>query len=169
LGNYEVGYGKPPVQSQFKKGESGNPRGRRRRTESERAKAIALKAAYGLVTVRDGETTTQMTRLEAVLRSQMALATKGNGPAGRAVWKIVREIEVELKALDMDMLQSAIAYKVETQHRLARKRRLGISDGEANPAMPHPDDIDIDYETGEVAFDHEDFAGLQRRKKDGSW
>jgi hypothetical protein len=28
-GNYEMGYGKPPVHSRFKKGPSGNPRGPR--------------------------------------------------------------------------------------------------------------------------------------------
>jgi hypothetical protein len=28
-GNYEMGYGEPPVHSRFKKGQSGNPRGPR--------------------------------------------------------------------------------------------------------------------------------------------
>jgi len=27
-GGYEVGYGKPPLQTRFRKGQSGNPRGR---------------------------------------------------------------------------------------------------------------------------------------------
>jgi Family of unknown function (DUF5681) len=29
-GGYQVGYGKPPVHSRFRKGQSGNPRGRPR-------------------------------------------------------------------------------------------------------------------------------------------
>jgi hypothetical protein len=47
--NYEVGYAKPPLETRFKKGQSGNPRGRPRGTRNklpalneERLKAIVL-------------------------------------------------------------------------------------------------------------------------------
>ncbi len=33
-GDYKVGYGKPPVHSQFKKGESGNPSGKSKSPKS---------------------------------------------------------------------------------------------------------------------------------------
>jgi hypothetical protein len=50
---YEVGYGKPPVHTRFRKGVSGNPRGGSRAQRDARARALALKEAYRLVTVRE--------------------------------------------------------------------------------------------------------------------
>lgn len=94
--SYEVGYGKPPVHSQFKKGQSGNPRGRRRDTAQERARGLVLKEAYRLVTVREGDNVISIPALQAILRSQVALAAKGNGPAQRAFVKMVEAFEREL-------------------------------------------------------------------------
>lgn len=91
--NYEVGYGKPPVHTRFKKGQSGNPRGRRRDSALERARGLVLKEAYRLVTVREGDNVISIPALQAILRSQVALAAKGNGPAQRALVKTVKEIE----------------------------------------------------------------------------
>ena len=59
---YEVGYGKPPVHTQFKPGQSGNPKGRpkgaknkRPKLNEERLKGIILDEAYRDITVRDGD------------------------------------------------------------------------------------------------------------------
>ncbi len=41
-GDYEVGYGKPPVKYQFKKGESGNPEGASVKVKSEPGASIAV-------------------------------------------------------------------------------------------------------------------------------
>jgi Family of unknown function (DUF5681) len=49
---YEVGYGKPPAHARFRKGVSGNPSGGSR---VQRARALALKEAYRMVTVREGD------------------------------------------------------------------------------------------------------------------
>jgi hypothetical protein len=51
---YEVGYGRPPTQSQFKKGRSGNPTGRRRYTESERAQQLLREEGARVLTLRQG-------------------------------------------------------------------------------------------------------------------
>ena len=92
---YQVGYGKPPLHTQFQKGKSGNPNGRPRRAATERAKALALKEAYRAVTVRDGDRVASLPALQAVLRSQMAAAAKGNVAAQRAFLATVQEIELE--------------------------------------------------------------------------
>lgn len=90
---YEVGYGKPPAHSRFQKGRSGNPKGRPRRTIVEQANALALEEAYRPVTVREGENVISLPAIRAVMRSQIALAAKGNGPAQRALISVIREIE----------------------------------------------------------------------------
>jgi hypothetical protein len=81
--------------SRFRKGQSGNPSGRPKRKATERAKEIALQEAYRLVPVRDGDKIVKMPAIQAVHRSQIALAAKGNGPAQRAVLRVVQAIEKE--------------------------------------------------------------------------
>jgi hypothetical protein len=93
-----VGYGRPPVHSRFRKGQSGNPAGRRRQSEGERARKLILQEAFRMLNLREGDKVTRIPALQAVLRSQIALAAKGNGPAQRAVVKTVQDIEAEVRA-----------------------------------------------------------------------
>ena len=82
---YAVGYGKPPVHTRFRKGRSGNPGGRPRQAATERAKALALQEAYRTITVKEGGRARALPAIQAVLRSQIALAAEGNVQAQRAV------------------------------------------------------------------------------------
>ena len=50
-----------------------------------------------------------MPPVQAVHRSQIALAAKGNGPAQRAVLRVVQAIEKEGHDLNMELLQAAIS------------------------------------------------------------
>ena len=93
-----IGYGKPPVHSRFRKGQSGNPTGKRRRGEAERAEELIRQEAYRLLTIREGEKVTRMTALQAVIRSQITSAAKGSVPAQRALVKAVQDIEAEARA-----------------------------------------------------------------------
>jgi len=88
-----VGYGKPPVHTRFGKGQSGNPTGKRKHGEAERAEALIRQEVYRLLTVREGDAVKKMPALQAVIRSQIAAATKGNVTAQRALVKIVQDIE----------------------------------------------------------------------------
>jgi hypothetical protein len=95
---HKVGYGKPPVHTRFSKGQSGNPGGRPRGMTAGRATALALKEAYRLVNVREGDKVITLPAIQAVLRSQVALAAKGNGAAQRAVIEAIQAIEREIEA-----------------------------------------------------------------------
>jgi hypothetical protein len=159
---YEVGYGKPPVHTRFRKGQSGNPSGRPKRNSTERAKEIALQEAYRLVPVRDGDKIVKMPAIQAVHRSQIALAAKGNGPAQRAVLRVVQAIEQEGHDLNMELLKAAIEYKAVANREAERRGRLGIT--YVDPNAPHPDDLEIDMHTGEVTMYHKDFAPRVRRR-----
>jgi hypothetical protein len=96
--DFEVGYGKPPLRTRFRKGQSGNAGGRPRGMTAGRAKALALKEAYRIVNVKAGDRIIALPALQAILRSQVALAAKGNGPAQRAVIEAVHAIEREAAA-----------------------------------------------------------------------
>src|SRR5215471_17513649 len=63
---YAVGYGKPPVHTRFRKGVSGNQRGGSRAQRAARATALAMKEAYRLVTVREGDKVTSLPAIQAV-------------------------------------------------------------------------------------------------------
>jgi hypothetical protein len=96
--DYAVGYGKPPAHTRFRKGRSGNPGGRPRGMTAGRVTALALKELYRPVTLREGDKLIKLPAIQAVLRSKVALAAKGNGPAQRALFEIARAIEKELAA-----------------------------------------------------------------------
>ena len=95
---YQVGYGRPPVHSRFRRGKSGNPTGRPRHGEAERTQMLIWKEAYRLLTVREGDKVTRMPVLQAVWRSLLASAAKGNVSAVRAVVKFVQDVEAEIRA-----------------------------------------------------------------------
>ena len=59
---YEVGYGKPPCHSRFQKGQSGNPRGRKK--GSVNVETALRKALFELTTVREGGKIRKMATLE---------------------------------------------------------------------------------------------------------
>src|SRR6202521_3186347 len=94
-GGYAIRYGKPPVHTRFRKGQSGNPSGKAIEPPVRRAKAFALAEAYRTVTVKDGAGGVAMPAIQAIMRRQIALAMKGNGPAQRAVIAAVEDIEDE--------------------------------------------------------------------------
>jgi hypothetical protein len=93
--DFAIGYGKPPAHTRFRKGRSGNPGGRPRGMTAGRATALALKELYRAVPVREGDKIIKMPAIQAVLRSKIALAAKGNGPAQRALIEIARALEKE--------------------------------------------------------------------------
>ncbi len=107
---YRVGYGKPPLHTRFRKGRSGNPGGRPRHTATERAKALALREAYRTVAVKESGRVLALPAIQVVLRSQIALATKGNVQAQRAVLEAIRTIEHEnVVEAKLDAIQAEYA------------------------------------------------------------
>jgi len=89
---YEVGYGKPPVHTRFRKGQSGNPDGRTPCTATARAKALLLEEACRTVTVREGDRTLALPAIQVVLRSQMSLALGGDFHAQQFVLAAIQKL-----------------------------------------------------------------------------
>ena len=92
---YKVGYGRPPTETRFRKGVSGNPGGRPLCMTAGRAKRLALQEAYRPITVREGDEVRTFPTIQAVMRQQGRIAAKGNGPAQRAFIDRVHAIEQE--------------------------------------------------------------------------
>lgn len=82
---YEVGYASPPEASRFRKGKSGNPRGRPKGAKNktpplnaERMKTILMEEAYREITVRDGDRNVSVPMAQAIVRSMAVNAAKGD-------------------------------------------------------------------------------------------
>ena len=119
--SYEVGYGKPPMHTRFRKGVSGNPRGGSRTQRAARVSALALKEAYRMITVREGDKVTNLPAIQAVMRSQVALAVKGNGPAQRALIAAIHALEQE-HAIEAAEQAKAAAARSPTNYTDAARR-----------------------------------------------
>ena len=63
---YEVGYGKPPKHTQFKPGQSGNRKGRPRGQRNFRT--AVRDALQEKVTIREGDRTRSVSRMDAIIR-----------------------------------------------------------------------------------------------------
>lgn len=74
--NYLVGYGRPPVHTRFKRGRSGNPKGRPKGAKG--LKTLARELLTAKVPVRTASGEKKMHRIEAVLHKTFELALKGN-------------------------------------------------------------------------------------------
>jgi hypothetical protein len=98
---YNVGYGKPPRDTRFKKGASGNPGGRPRGITSGRALKLALQEIYRPVKIREGDRVTSLLGFQLAMRQLVAQAAKGNGPALRMLIGQTLKLEQELEAREV--------------------------------------------------------------------
>ena len=73
---YEVGYGKPPKANQFRKGRTGNPRGRKRGEEN--LISVFKRIVSKRVKVNDGEKVRSITLGEAVILKNYQAAVQRN-------------------------------------------------------------------------------------------
>ena len=80
-GSYEVGYGKPPKDTQFKKGSSGNPKGRPKKTLD--FDQELLRQSRATVTINENGSRRRISKHELVITQLINNAIKGHMPAAR--------------------------------------------------------------------------------------
>jgi hypothetical protein len=90
-GNYTIGYGKPPIATQFKKGVSGNPNGR---PKGKPNLATALqRAMYRRVVVNEGGQRKTITKFEAAITQLVNKSAAGDLNAFKFLAGLYRTIE----------------------------------------------------------------------------
>jgi hypothetical protein len=158
IGDYPVGYCKPPVASQFKAGQpSANPKGRPKGSRNGQKvnplpivdvpiHKMVLEEAIRPVQVRDGDKVIKIPAYQAGIRATYINAAKGSNPAMRnAHLMTIHAEQVERERLEERVVTWA-EYKNAAALRLAYCRARGIEfDWEI-----HPDDVKFDGRTGDI-------------------
>lgn len=118
MGDYEVGYKKPPKHTQFKKGKSGNP-GEKRKSTANIVTALE-KVLNARVTIRLEGKIRSVTRLEAALQRLAAKATAGDTSAFRLLSILMQAYpepeqlssnpDSELQAADQKILHKLLSH-----------------------------------------------------------
>lgn len=150
----EVGYGKPPKRTQFKKGQSGNPKGRPKGAKNKptpidttRLHQIITEEAYRDIRVNEGGAAVTMPVAKAVMRAIAVRAAKGEAGAQKMFTELLQGVEQADQEEKKFNLKHALEYKLNADEEVRRREARGISVADI---IPHPDDIYIDMTTGEV-------------------
>jgi hypothetical protein len=83
-GQYDVGYGRPPVHSRFQPGQSGNPAGRQKGQPT--LSEMVMKEAARLVKIKRGDTVETITKYQGVIRRTFQSAMEGDIAAARLLF-----------------------------------------------------------------------------------
>ncbi|MGD0192619.1 MAG: DUF5681 domain-containing protein [Rhizomicrobium sp.] len=115
--DYAVGYRKPPKHSQFQKGQSGNPGGKRRNLPTSGTSALA-KVLAQRVTVLDDGGETRMSQMEALMQELVRKARAGDTRCLKLVLEKLDGLEADDAAkMELEQLCEKAAREDDRRHR----------------------------------------------------
>ena len=120
-------YRKPPVEHQFKKGRSGNPKGRPKKKLRSTVlapwaaelpialTAMALDEATRPVTVREGDKVSEIPAMQALLRTLIRSGAQGDTKAARQVLELIARAEMGGAGVALEFMQQCIAIQANVR------------------------------------------------------
>jgi hypothetical protein len=108
---YKVGPGRPPREYQFKPGESGNPKGAKRKkpTIDLNLKAALKRALKRTGKVKRGEKVQEVTMAEAGIEQLVVQYAKGDRHARREVMELADKFDIDLLGGQQQNIQETLA------------------------------------------------------------
>jgi hypothetical protein len=121
VANYAVGYGRPPRDTQFKRGQSGNPKGRVK--GSKNLATVVLAAVNELVTVNENGRRRKITKLEAITKQLTNKAASGETKPTQMLLGLLQWFEARPEAPEKpDVIEDADR---EIMARLVARLKVG--------------------------------------------
>lgn len=148
--SYTVGYGKPPAQHRFKKGQSGNPKGRPRKAAKEpeppRFRDGSLdnlleQEAFRSLQLQENGKPVEMSAAQAILRSILVEGVKGNRLAKKFAFETLRQEERDALRRSVERYKYFARVKAEGEAKIAQCKKQRVPPPRL---FPHPDDILLD-------------------------
>jgi uncharacterized 2Fe-2S/4Fe-4S cluster protein (DUF4445 family) len=111
---YEVGYGKPPKAKQFRKGRTGNPRGKRKGEEN--IVSAFKRHVSKRVKIKDGDQIRTITLAEAVILKNYNAALQNDALAMSNVFRLAEASGEFVDRTDAKQVGGAIAVPIRSKN-----------------------------------------------------
>lgn len=152
--DYSIGFGKPPEQHRFKKGQTGNPKGRSKKGKEPPVRFgdgvvdnDLVQEAFRQLQLHENGRPVRLRISQAIVRSLLLDGLKGNRLAKRYAFELLRREEREALERSAKFYKSYVEIKAKGEALIQRCR----TEGRAPPRFyPHPDDILLDEANLEV-------------------
>ena len=136
-GSYEVGYGKPPRHTRFKKGRSGNPRGRPKGAKN--LSTLFERELNERIMVTEAGRKRSLTKAEAFIKRLMNDGILGKPSAQRLLMDYKRQLESAVSDADIGDQEGSAQRDVDRQVLDAFKRALLDAAEDATRSETHDD------------------------------
>ena len=98
--DYEIGFKKPPRKTQFKKGQSGNPKGRPKGTKN--LKTDLEEELQELIHLKEGGKEKRVSKQRALIKALMAKAVKGDARSANLLLNMILKVLIPTQTDEID-------------------------------------------------------------------
>lgn len=129
--NYEVGYRRPPKRSQFKKGQSGNPKGRPKGARG--LDTMIIEELKAKIIVSENGRSKKLKKAEAIVKQVVNKALTGDHKAISQVLTVSQRHEEKLAAKAKPILETLPEEDQQVMQSLLARMQNQSNDSKENP------------------------------------